>query len=151
MVMKSIVTTSQNTSSNLISFEFSGNDTGVGISNFECSIDNSNFSACSSPVQSINLTEGDHTVKIRAQDSVGNIGASPASFSWSVDTVAPLTSINSVTDGNNSAISTGGNTSSSTVMFEFSGTDSGVGLSHFECSSTNQSLSHAQAHYKSIV
>ena len=89
------------------------------------------------------MTEGDHTVKIRAQDSVGNIGPSPASFSGVVDTVEPLTSINSVTDGNNTAISTGGNTSSSTVMFEFSGTDSGVGLSHFECSSTNQSLSHA--------
>ena len=60
-----------NTPSNEVTLAFSGNDTGVGISNFECSIDNSNFSACSSPVQSINLTEGDHTVKIRAQDSVG--------------------------------------------------------------------------------
>ena len=116
----STITNSSSTKSNTLTFKFSGNDTGVGISNFECSIDNSNFSACSSPVQSINLTEGDHTVKIRAQDSVGNIGPSPASFSWSVDTVEPLTSINSVTDGNNSAISTGGNTSSSTVMFEFS-------------------------------
>ncbi len=40
---KSAITNGSNTKSNSIAFKFSGNDTGVGISNFECSIDNSNF------------------------------------------------------------------------------------------------------------
>ena len=90
-----------------------------------------------SPVQSNNLTEGYHSVKIRSQDGVGNTDDSPASFGWTVDTIAPLTSINSVIDGNSSEILTGGNTSSNTVRVEFSGTDSGVGVNHFECSLDN--------------
>ncbi|HJU78520.1 MAG TPA: Ig-like domain-containing protein, partial [Nitrososphaeraceae archaeon] len=128
------ISNGSNTRFNSATFEFSGNDTGVGISSFECSIDNSNFTTCSSPVQATNLTEGNHIVKIRSQDTVGNIDNSPTSFSWTVDTVEPLTFINSVIDGNMSIISTGGNSSSKTAIFEFSGTDSGVGLSHFECS-----------------
>ena len=128
------ISNGSNTRFNSATFEFSGNDTGVGISSFECSIDNSNFTTCSSPVQATNLTDGDHTVTIRSQDSVANIDISPSSFSWTVDTVEPLTSIDSVTDGNMSTISTGGNSSSTTAIFEISGTDGGVGLGHFECS-----------------
>ena len=75
----------------LLSFEFSGNDTGVGISNFECSIDNSNFSACSSPVQftSANITDGTHTFEVLSVDNSTNKDPSPASFNWTVDTIAP--------------------------------------------------------------
>src|SRR6185503_4282736 len=128
------ITNGSNTRFNTATFEFSGNDTGVGINSFDCSIDSSNFTTCGRPIQATNLTEGNHIVNIRSQDGVGNIDTSPASFSWTVDTVAPLTSINNVTNGNLSAIITGGNSSSTTAWFEFSGTDSGVGLSHFECS-----------------
>src|SRR4029453_6648304 len=131
---KSAITNGSNTKSNSIVFKFSGNDTGVGISNFECSYDNSNFTTCISPVQSNKLTDGAHNFKVRAKDNIGNLDLSPQSISWTVDTVAPLTSINSAFDGNKSAISTGGNTSSNNVIFSFSGTDSGVGLNHFECS-----------------
>src|SRR5206468_1031421 len=134
-----------NTSSNSVAFEFSANDTGgsedkgVGIKQFECSIDNSNFTTCTSPVKlsSDTLKDGNHIFKIRAKDNIGNLDLSPQSISWTVDTVAPLTSINSAFDGNKSAISTGGNTSSNNVIFSFSGTDSGVGLDHFECSVDN--------------
>src|SRR4026208_1060223 len=134
---RSTITNGSNTRSSSVIFEFAGNDTGIGIRHFECSIDNSNFTSCTSPVQSNNLAEGYHSVKIRSQDGVGNTDDSPASFGWTVDTIAPLTSINSVIDGNSSEILTGGNTSSNTVRVEFSGTDSGVGVNHFECSLDN--------------
>src|SRR5438093_985766 len=134
---KSAITNGSNTKSNSVVFKFSGNDTGVGISNFECSYDNSNFTTCISPVQSNKLTDGAHNVKVRAKDNIGNLDLSPQSISWTVDTVAPLTSINSAFDGNKSAISTVGNTSSNNVLFTFSGNDTGVGLDHFECSVDN--------------
>ncbi len=98
-------------------------------------IDNSNFTTCSSPVQATNLTDGDHTVTIRSQDSVGNVDISPSSFSWTVDTVPPETSILSAIDGNESIVSSGQNTSSNLITFEFSGNDTdGVGINHLECS-----------------
>src|SRR6186713_145245 len=144
---KSIVPGS-NTSSNSISFEFSANDTGgredkgVGIKQFECSIDNSNFTICSSPVEfaSDTLADGSHIFKIGAEDNVGNMNPAPASFSWNIDTVAPTTIINSVMDGNKSTITNGSNTRSSSVIFEFAGNDTGIGIRHFECSIDNSNF-----------
>src|SRR5438093_5431183 len=139
---KSIIPGS-NTSSNSVAFEFSANDTGgsedkgVGIKQFECSIDNSNFTTCTSPVKlsSDTLKDGNHIFKIRAEDSVGNMNLTPASFSWGVDTVPPTTTINAAIDGNKSAITNGSNTKSNSVVFKFSGNDTGgVGVDHLECS-----------------
>ena len=62
------------------------------------------------------------------------------SFSWIVDTVSPSTTIDSVKDGNNNSVNTGGNSSSNSVIVSFSGIDTGgdqdkgVGINHFECS-----------------
>ena len=133
-----------NTSSNSVTFEFSANDSGgredkgVGIKQFECSIDKSNFTACTSPVQSNNLTDGDHVLEVRSHDNVGNMNPTPASFSWTVDTIAPTTTINTAIDSNRSAITNGSNTKSNSVTFELSGNDTGgVGVSNFECSIDN--------------
>src|SRR6186713_1679480 len=144
---KSIVPGS-NTSSNSISFEFSANDTGgredkgVGIKQFECSIDNSNFTTCSSPVEfaSDTLADGSHIFKIGAEDNVGNMNPAPTSFSWNIDTVAPTTIINNVMDGNRSTVTNGSNTRSSSIIFEFAGNDTGIGISHFECSIDNSNF-----------
>src|SRR3546814_1075547 len=62
-------------------------------------LDNSNFVACTSPVQLGNLTDGEHLIEVRAEDNVGNMGASPTPFIWIVDTTPPGTIIDSVTDG----------------------------------------------------
>src|SRR6187402_1992017 len=137
-----------NTSSNSISFEFSANDTGghedkgVGIKQFECSIDNSNFTTCSSPVEfaSDTLADGSHIFKIGAEDNVGNMNPAPTSFSWNIDTVAPTTIINNVMDGNRSTITNGSNTRSSSIIFEFAGNDTGIGIRHFECSIDNSNF-----------
>jgi hypothetical protein len=129
-----------NTKSRLMTFEFSGNDTGVGISNFDCRLDNSNFTECNSPLQTGNLTDGKHIIEIRAQDNVGNSGQSATSFMWTVDTTPPATSIDSVTDGHDETIMMDGNSSSNSVVAQFVGTDTGVGVNHFECSIDNSNF-----------
>ena len=132
-----------NTSSNTAIFEFSANDTGgsedkgVGIKQIECSIDNSNFTACVSPVEITPniLTDGNHTFKIRAEDNVGNMNPAPSSFNWTIDTISPLYYLSAV-DGNESII-TNSRIHSNLISFEFSGNDTGVGISNFECSIDN--------------
>ncbi|MFZ0316532.1 MAG: Ig-like domain-containing protein, partial [Nitrososphaeraceae archaeon] len=139
---KSAVANDGSTKSTSMTFTFSGNDTGgVGIDHFECSIDNSDFVTCTSPFTSPGqLKDGAHTFRILSQDNVGNRGSSPQSFSWIVDTVSPSTMIDSIKDGNNNSINTGGNSSSNSVIVSFSGIDTGgdqdkgVGINHFECS-----------------
>jgi large repetitive protein len=59
---------------------------------FQCNADGAGFAACASPLELSGLAEGDHSVEVRAVDMAGNVSAT-ASASWSVDTVAPLTSL----------------------------------------------------------
>ena len=115
-------------------FTFTGTDAGVGLDRFECSVDGAAFAACTSPAQFDNLGSGAHTLNVKTVDNVGNEATSLASFNWSVDATPPDTTINSATDGNAIAVSNGGNTTSTSMTFTFSGTDIGVGLDHFECS-----------------
>ena len=76
----------------VLTFTVSGTDTSieedeeVGI-HFECSLDGSSFSTCTSPVQYDNLGDGNHVVEIRAEDNSGNKDPSPSSFTWNVNTV----------------------------------------------------------------
>ena len=48
-----------------------------------------------SPQEYEGLADGTHSFEVRAVDEAGNVDASPASFAWRVDTVAPETSITS--------------------------------------------------------
>src|SRR6187431_3225961 len=151
---RSTITNGSNTRSSSVIFEFAGNDTGIGISHFECSIDNSNFTSCTSPVQSNNLVEGYHSVKIRSQDGVGNTDDSPASFGWTVDTIAPLTSINSVIDGNSSSLTNGSNSRFNSITFTFTGNDTdGLGIREFECSldDSNFTTCTSPLHYNDTI
>ncbi|HEX2305953.1 MAG TPA: Ig-like domain-containing protein, partial [Nitrososphaeraceae archaeon] len=135
---RSAITNGTNTKSNSVTFQFSGNDTGgAGVSNFECSLDGASFTTCTSPVQltPANITDGTHTFDVSSEDNSTNKDPSPASFTWTVDTVPPETSILSATDDNESIITAGQNTSSNYVAFEFSSNDTGgVGVDHLECS-----------------
>ncbi len=74
------------TSSTSASFDFSADEPG---STFECSIDGGPWSACTSPKGYTGLADGGHTFEVRATDVAGNTDGNPASFSWTVDTVAP--------------------------------------------------------------
>src|SRR3989442_4440516 len=71
-------------------FSFSSTESG---SAFLCELDGAGFSACSSPKSYSGLAEGSHTFKVKATDAAGNTDATPASFTWTVDTTAPDTSI----------------------------------------------------------
>ena len=106
------------------SFSFSGTDTGTGVASFECKLDAGSFAACTSPKDYSGLSDGSHTFQVRAIDGAGNPDTTPASFTWTIDTSAPDTTI----DGNPSDPSNSGSAS-----FSFSGVDAGSGVAGFEC------------------
>ena len=112
--------------SSTANFTFSGNDgSGSGIASFECRIDAGAWGACTSPREYTSLAEGAHTFDVKAIDQAGNVDATPASFSWTVDSKAPETQI----DTKPAALGT-----STTANFTFSGSDSGgSGIASFEC------------------
>ena len=67
-------------------------------STFECRIDTSEFASCTSPYAVGTLADGDHTFSVRATDAAGNTDQSPASRTFTVDTLAPQTTIDSGPD-----------------------------------------------------
>jgi outer membrane protein assembly factor BamB len=73
------------------SFTFSANEA----SNFQCQLDSGGFSTCASPKAYTGVTEGSHTFTVKATDTYGNIEVTPATYSWSIDSLAPTLSIGS--------------------------------------------------------
>ncbi len=106
------------------SFGFKGTDTGSGVASFECRLDEGAWTACTSPQPYSSLTEGNHKFEVRTLDKAGNADASPATFSWEVDTKATDTELVSAP----AAIS-----ATSEASFSFKGTDAGSGVASFEC------------------
>jgi hypothetical protein len=82
-----------NSSSASFSFTYSDASPSSGLKRFECNLDGAGFTTCSSPQSYSSLAEGSHTFQVRAVDNAENTDASPASFTWFVDTVAPDTFI----------------------------------------------------------
>jgi len=64
-------------------------------SSFKCNLDNAGFAPCTSPFTAQGLAQGDHTFAVAATDAAGHPDASPATASWTVDTVAPSITITS--------------------------------------------------------
>ena len=58
---------------------------------YEVRLDGGAWSASASPKTYSGLTEGSHTFQVRATDLAGNVDATPAAFTWTVDTTAPNT------------------------------------------------------------
>ncbi len=88
---------------------------------FECRLDGAAFSVCTSPAAYSGLADGGHEFAVRATDPAGNTGP-PATYGWTVDTIAPDTTITKTPD----AVS-----SSASATFEFT---SSKPLSSFSCS-----------------
>ncbi len=107
------------TNSTTASFSFTSTEAG---STFQCSLDGAAFVACTSPQTYASLTNAGHTFQVRATDPTGNTDPTPASFTWTVDTVAPGTTITA----NPPAL-----TNSSSASFSFTSTQAG---STFQCS-----------------
>ena len=111
------------TNVNTPTFTFSSTKQG---SSFECRSDLAFFRACSGPGDSdtptSQLPDGPHTFEVRATDTAGITDPSPASRSFTVDTQAPATQIDSGPSGP---------TNDDTPTFEFSSSEQNV---DFECS-----------------
>ncbi len=76
------------TNTNPPTFAFSP---GADASSIQCRVDAAAFATCTSPYTPASLGQGDHTVEVRATDSVGN--SETISRSFSIDTVAPTLTI----------------------------------------------------------
>ena len=60
---------------------------------YGCSLDGSAYAPCSTPSNITGLSDGPHTLAVRATDGVGNVDPTPATYTWTVDTAAPDTTI----------------------------------------------------------
>ncbi|WP_158617679.1 Ig-like domain-containing protein [Corallococcus sp. CA049B] len=67
-------------------FEFSSTGGGIG---YECSVDDGEFNSCDSPFTLDTLSEGEHTLAVRAVDAAGNADPTPAEYTWTVDLSLP--------------------------------------------------------------
>lgn len=89
-------------------FTFSGDDsnaqgTGSRVVAFECQVDGGDFAPCTSPHTTSALSDGEHTFAVRAIDRVGHADPTPASYTWTIDTVAPSAPV-LVSPANNSTL-----------------------------------------------
>ncbi|MEK6273460.1 MAG: Ig-like domain-containing protein [Actinomycetota bacterium] len=66
---------------------------------FQCSLDSSGYTSCSSPQSYSSLGDGPHIFRVRAIDQAGNIDTTAASQSFTVDTTPPETTIDSGPSG----------------------------------------------------
>jgi hypothetical protein len=82
-----VITSRPANPTNQTTASFSFSDTQADVS-FLCQLDNSGFSACTSPKSYSGLSQGTHTFAVKAQDAVSN-QSSPATFLWVIDTTAP--------------------------------------------------------------
>src|SRR5205823_1751112 len=79
-------------SSTSATFAFSSTKPG---STFECALDGGGYASCTSPDTLTGLVDGPHTFAVRAINAAGNVDATPASYTWTVSTAAPDTTITS--------------------------------------------------------
>ncbi len=100
------------------SFSFTSTEGG---STFQCKLDGGSYSSCSSPKPYTGLSDGSHTFQVYATDALGNPDPTPATYTWTIDTTPPNTSITS-NPPNPSA--------STTAVFSFTSTEGG---STFQC------------------
>jgi len=78
------------TASTAAKFTFAGDEE---LSGFECALDGESFEECESGLESTELADGPHKLRVRAVDLAGKQDPTPPEWEWVVDTRAPETSI----------------------------------------------------------
>ena len=101
-------------------FTFSGFAYGQ-IASYECSLDAGGFKPCASPQEYPGLADGSHTFRVRAVTDEGARDPVPPSYTWTIDTTGPTTSITAAPSMT---------TESTTAGFEFAA----PGATGYECS-----------------
>jgi hypothetical protein len=71
------------------SFTFSASESAT----FQCRMDTGDWAGCSSPYSFSGLADGSHTFSVKATDLAGNLEAAGKSYTFSIDTTAPDTTI----------------------------------------------------------
>jgi acetyl esterase/lipase len=71
------------TTSTTAAFTFIGSDGGSSVASFQCSLDSSNYAACTSPKSYSNLSYAVHSFAVRAIDAAGNVGVG-AAYNWTI-------------------------------------------------------------------
>lgn len=113
-----------NFSGRMTAFTFNGADAQSGLWGLECSLDNTAFVVCTSPLNLTNLANGAHGLRIRARDKANNLSPE-AVANWTVNNNAPMINIvNRPPD----------NTMARAANFTFNGTLDGVAVTQFQCS-----------------
>jgi hypothetical protein len=69
-----------------VTFGLGSNESGV---RFECSLDEAEYSACSSPLTLTGLANGAHVLRVRAIDRAGNVDTTPDARSFTVSVAPP--------------------------------------------------------------
>jgi hypothetical protein len=100
-------------------FDFSSNESPV---TFACALDAGAFSSCLTPKTYSGLADGPHTFYVRATDAAANTDPSSASYSWTIDTTPPSTTIGPTMPAVN--------TQSASAVFDLGSNEPG---STFEC------------------
>src|SRR5437899_790336 len=100
------------------SFSFTATEAG---STFACQLDASAFAPCVSPQSYSGLADGSNSFQVRATDPAGNTDPTPASYTWTVDTTPPDTTITAAPPARSN---------SSSASFSFTATEAG---SSFTC------------------
>jgi hypothetical protein len=71
------------TTSTTAAFSFTGTDN-VAVTGYDCRLDSGSWISCSSPATYSALPAASHTFAVRAKDAAGNVDATPATFTWTV-------------------------------------------------------------------
>jgi hypothetical protein len=113
-------------------FSWSGTDNagGSGVDHYLYELDNGGWISSNTTTTSFSgLSNGSHTFQVEAVDAAGNTDATPASYSWTVNTMAADTTAPDTSIGTKPPATT----DQTTASFSWSGTDNvgGSGVDHY--------------------
>jgi hypothetical protein len=121
------------TNSTTASFSFTSTEPG---STFECSKDNQTWATCTSPYNysSTALQNGSHDFYVMTIDAAGNFDETPASYSWTVDTTAPVAKAPAHSFPTTSTLGTSTTSNSVPVKLSWSATENtgGSGIASYQ-------------------